>query len=109
MGYKRAARVLFASADMRLAAAAVAAASRSGSGWLVTHAVRGDALADNEITQFDLIIVLDAPSHAALEAHCAAGASLPPRRFYACGSEAEVIERVNGMVNGMRMLARVEE
>lgn len=109
MAYKRPARVLFASADMRLAAAAVAAASRCGAGWLETHAVRGDALTNLTVERFDLIIVLDAMSHAALEAFCAAGMSAPPRRFYACGSEAEVVARVNGMVNGMRMLARADE
>ena len=109
MGYKRAARVLFASADMRLAAAAVAAASRSGSGWLETHAVRSDALGDLAVAQFDLIIVLDAASNAALEAFCTAEVRVPPRRFYACESEAEVVARVNGMVNGMRMLARADQ
>lgn len=110
MGYKRPARVLFASADTRLAAVAMGAASRMGGGWLETCAVRGDALADMAIGAFDLIVALDAPSHAALQAlRGVPDICVPPFRFYACESEIEVVARVEGMINGMRMLARADE
>lgn len=94
---------------MRLAAVAVAAASRCGSGWLETHAVRGDALADLALHDFDLIVVFDAVSSGALESlRMRLDETLPPSRFYACESDGEVVARVDGMVNGMRMLARAD-
>lgn len=109
MGYKRAARVAFFSADGALANIAVRAAENLGAGWLVATAIaseRPEAAAVSGL--YDLLVSLDESARLWL-----AQLQPPvPARHYgvddlAPAEQAGAIEqRVKSMLGGMRMLAR---